>query len=125
MARKRLFKVELLFLRRWKAVNHLDRATADLEVRQALRRNDKRGIYWAACQHPLKPVRVTSKGARYELERHGFIFIPGTYQLMVPPGGMSRRQARRFRDRVLGGRKREANREIRKATNRIYPRPWS
>lgn len=72
-----------------------DRIELDKKIRRALRTNNLKEIEQLSLRHPLRPLQVKSLRFREILEKEGFIFIPGSKNLMLPPAEVSRREAKK------------------------------
>lgn len=90
-----------------------DREYADQQIRLAKRRGELHKIYEIALQHPLRPIQVRSSSIRFLLEKEGFTFIPGSFSLMLPPEGVSRRKAKARRDEIVVQAKKDWERQER------------
>jgi len=90
----------------------LDRVQVEREIRLAKRRGELSKIYELALTHPLRPLSVFSQDLQGKLKKEGFLLIPGSNCLMLPPDGVSRREAKARRDTLLTGGDIESNREL-------------
>jgi len=80
---------------------NLDRVEIDQNIRQALRLNEPEKIRFLALLHPLRPLAIHAFWVQKALIREGFILIPGTRNLFLPPEGVSRREAKKRRDKKI------------------------
>jgi len=119
--KRHLASTDRRFLRLRKSGARLERAEADERIRESFRRDDRDEVYSLALRHPLRPFLVESKFFQSCLRQSGFILIPWTFGLMLPPEGMSRREAKKIRDRLF---REHTKKECRKLQRQYQGDSW-